>query len=116
MAARREGRLRLRRRRKERRIENRGRGAYVVVRVLLFCIDFKAEVRGWSWRGRKGLKYHSMKVVVVMGARSFIKYAAGKPVASVIRPMILNDHSRPGFWMKPFMAKLMTVPPTPPPA
>lgn len=60
--------------------------------------------------------YHSMKVVDLIGARSLINQAAGKPVAKVIMPMIRNDHSAPSFRISPSIAKLMTVPPIPPPA
>lgn len=52
----------------------------------------------------------------MMGARSLINHAAGSPVAKVMIPMIRNVHSGPSFWISPFMAKLMTVPPSPPPA
>lgn len=59
---------------------------------------------------------HSMNVAVVMGVRSLISQAAGKPVASVVRPRIRKVQAGPSFWITPFMAKEMIVPPRPPPA
>ena len=59
---------------------------------------------------------HSMKVAVVIGRRSLINQAAGKPVASVTKPMILKVHSGPREMIKPFTANVMIVPPSPPPA
>jgi hypothetical protein len=41
--------------------------------------------------------YHSMNEVVVIGIRSLISHAAGRLVANVVRPMILNVHSGPSF-------------------
>jgi hypothetical protein len=53
---------------------------------------------------------------VVIGARSLINQAAGKPVTSITRPIIRKVHAGPSFWINPSIAKLMIVPPRPPPA
>jgi hypothetical protein len=60
--------------------------------------------------------YHSMKMVLLIGARSLINHAAGRPVASVTIPIIRKVHGGPSFWMRLSIAKLITVPPSPPPA
>ena len=62
------------------------------------------------------MSHHSMNVVDLMGARSLISQAAGRPVPSVIKPMIRKVQAGPRFWIRPSIAKLMTVPPRPPPA
>ena len=57
-----------------------------------------------------------MKVAVVIGRRSLINHAAGKLVASVTKPRILNVHSGPRELISPFTANEITVSPNPPPA
>jgi hypothetical protein len=49
-----------------------------------------------------------------MGARSLISQAAGIPVAKVMHPMTRNVHAGPSRDIKPSIAKLMAVPPSPP--
>ena len=56
----------------------------------------------------------SMKAVDLIGARSLISQAAGSPVVRVINPMIRNVQAGPRRDINPSMAKLMTVPPSPP--
>jgi hypothetical protein len=57
-----------------------------------------------------------MNVVVLMGARSLISHAAGSPVTSMAIPKTRKVHGMPNFWIRASMAKLMAVPPRPPPA
>lgn len=57
-----------------------------------------------------------MNVVVLMGARSLISHAAGSPVTSMAIPKTRKVHAIPNFWIRASMAKLMAVPPRPPPA
>lgn len=66
-----------------------------------------------EWRETK---YHSIAAVLRIGTRSLIKRAAGMPVARVIRPSVLNVQAMPVFWIRASTMKLMTAPPSPPPA
>jgi hypothetical protein len=45
-----------------------------------------------------------------------ISQAAGRAVANVIKPMILNVHAGPSLRINPSMAKLFAAPPNPPAA
>ncbi len=69
-----------------------------------------------SYKGWIGVANHSMKVVDRIGHRSLISPAAGRPVANVMRPMILKVQAGPTRWMMPFIERLITIPPRPPPA
>jgi hypothetical protein len=55
-----------------------------------------------------------MNAVDLIGARSLINQAAGSPVARVMNPMIRNVQAGPRRDIKPSIAKLMAVPPSPP--
>lgn len=57
-----------------------------------------------------------MNVLERIGARSLTSHAAGRPVPSVTSPIIRNVQAGPNRESRPFMAKLMTDPPIPPPA
>lgn len=57
-----------------------------------------------------------MNVFDCIGQRSLMSQAAGIPVAIVIMPLILNVHAGPTRCIIPFIARLMTIPPRPPPA
>jgi hypothetical protein len=67
-------------------------------------------------KGTERTRYHSTKADLGIGARSFIKSAAGMPVARVISPRALNVHARLVPWMRASTMKLMTAPPSPPAA
>ena len=73
-----------------------------------------ARKRVVNWTFLKRL--HSINVAVVIGVRSLISQAAGKPVARVVRPRMRNVHAGPSLWITPSIAKEMIVPPRPPPA
>jgi hypothetical protein len=93
-------------------------------------VEYKGRKKGGTKRGKVPMvpaknrvvnctflnRFHSINVAVVIGVRSLINQAAGRPVARVVRPMIRNVHAGPSFWITPFMAKEMIVPPRPPPA
>lgn len=51
-----------------------------------------------------------------MGTRSLMRYAAGKPVVSVMNPSTRNAHATPRACRRPFVTKLIMAPPRPPPA
>ena len=65
---------------------------------------------------RRRKAYHSTKDDARHGTLSFMSHAAGRPVASVIIPINLNVHAGPRFSTMADIARLMTAPPSPPPA
>ncbi len=104
MEGRRAGKCQQRLRGKVLRIESHGRGA------------FKGTSKQQTQQDIEHLTYHSINVVDRIGARSLISQAAGKPVARTTRPMIRKVQGGPSFCNRPSTAKLMAVPPSPPPA
>jgi len=62
-----------------------------------------------------GFANHAIKAVDLIGARSLISQAAGRPVAGVTRPRTRKVQVVPSFWWRASIPKLVAVPPIPPP-
>lgn len=61
-------------------------------------------------------RFHSTNWALRSGTRSFMRYAAGRPVAMIINPRMRNDQDMPTLSMSALSMKLTAVPPRPPPA
>jgi len=58
----------------------------------------------------------SMNGVFLIGTRSVMTRAAGKPVVRIMKPKILNVHAGPTLLISPSIASVRAVPPKPPAA
>jgi ribosomal silencing factor RsfS len=52
----------------------------------------------------------------LIGVRSLISQAAGSPVLKIMKPRTRKVHAIPTLWRRASRMKLITVPPSPPPA